>query len=138
MYFGKIKHNTYQENFFDVILFLHVLEHVPNPIEILEIIKKILKPGGIVIIGTPNFGSACAKRYGKNFRMLHDKTHISLFSDIKLCELLYDLGMNVEHVDYPYFDTKYFNKSEIMKIFNKKITSPAFYGNIMTIYASKK
>ena len=104
----------------------------------LIIIKKILKPGGIVLIGTPNFGSACSLRYGKKFRMLHDETHISLFSDIKLCELINDLGMTVHKVDYPYFNTKYFNKEEILKIFNKNIISPAFYGNIMTVYAIKK
>ena len=70
--------------------------------------------------------------------MLHDETHISLFSDIKLCELINDLGMSVHKVDYPYFNTKYFNKEEILKIFNKNIISPAFYGNIMTVYAIKK
>ena len=138
MYLGKLKSNTYDENYFDVILFLHVIEHVPNPIEILQIIRKILKPNGKVLIATPNFGSACSIRYKNNFRMLHDKTHISLFSDLKLFELLNDIGMTVENVDYPYFDTKYFNKEEILKIFKKNIISPAFYGNIMTVYATKK
>jgi CMP-N-acetylneuraminic acid synthetase/2-polyprenyl-3-methyl-5-hydroxy-6-metoxy-1,4-benzoquinol methylase len=138
MHLGELKGDTYKENFFDVIMFQHVLEHLSNPIEILDIIKKILKPGGIVLIGTPNFGSACSLRYGKKFRMLHDETHISLFSDIKLCELINDLGMSVHKVDYPYFNTKYFNKEEILKIFNKNIISPAFYGNIMTVYAIKK
>jgi len=138
IHLGVLKNNTYKENFFDVILFLHVLEHVNNPIEILILIQKILKPGGKVLIGTPNFGSACAIRYEKKFRMLHDKTHISLFSDIKLCELLNDIGMSVDCVDYPYFNTKYFNKEEILKIFDKNVMSPAFYGNIMTVYATKK
>jgi CMP-N-acetylneuraminic acid synthetase/2-polyprenyl-3-methyl-5-hydroxy-6-metoxy-1,4-benzoquinol methylase len=138
MHLGKLKQNTYNENFFDVIIFLHVIEHLTKPIETLEIIKKILKPGGIVLIGTPNFGSACSLRYGNKFRMLHDKTHISLFSDIKLCELVNDIGMKVHKIEYPYFETKYFNKQEILKIFKKNITSPAFYGNWMTIYAIKK
>ena len=138
MYLGELKDKTYPENYFDVIMFLHVLEHLTNPIETLEIIKKILKPGGVVLIGTPNFGSACSLRYGNKFRMLNDKTHISLFSDIKLCELINDLGMTLHNIDYPYFDTKYFNKEEILKIFNKKIMSPAFFGNIMTVYAIKK
>ena len=138
MHLGVLKNNIYKENFFDVILFLHVIEHVRNPLEILNIIKKILKPGGTVLIGTPNFGSACAIRYEKKFRMLHDKTHISLFSDIKLCEVLNDMGMSVDYVDYPYFNTKYFNKEEILKIFDENVVSPAFYGNIMTVYATKK
>jgi hypothetical protein len=70
--------------------------------------------------------------------MLHDKTHISLFSDQKLSELLTDLGFEIEKIDYPYFDTGYFNKKEIFKIFNSNTISPPFYGNIMTFYAFKK
>ena len=135
---GPLKKNTYKNNFFDVILLLHVLEHVEKPIELLEIIINILNPAGKLIIGTPNFDSACARRYEKNFRMLNDKTHISLFSDHKLVELLADIGYEVERVDFPYFETKYFNNEEILKIFNKNTMSPAFYGNIMTIYVSKK
>ena len=70
--------------------------------------------------------------------MLHDITHISLFSSQKLIELLIDLGFRIEKIDYPYFETKYFNKNEILKLFNTKQLSPAFYGNIMTVYLSKK
>ena len=138
MHLGALKKSTYKNNFFDVILLLHVLEHVKNPIELLETIINILNPAGKLIIGTPNFDSACARRYGKKFRMLNDKTHISLFSDHKLVELLSDIGYEVEKVDFPYFETKYFNTEEILKIFDKNTMSPAFYGSIMTIYVSKK
>ena len=135
---GKIEDFTEPDDSFDVITLLHVLEHVEKPIELLEIIINILNPAGKLIIGTPNFDSACARRYGKNFRMLNDKTHISLFSDHKLVELLADIGYEVERVDFPYFETKYFNKEEILKILNKNTMSPAFYGNVMTIYVYKK
>lgn len=138
IYLGKLKKRTFKKNFFDVILFLHVIEHVNNPIDLLEIIYDILKPNGKLILGTPNFDSACARRYGEKYRMLHDKTHISLFSDQKLSELLTDLGFEIEKIDYPYFDTGYFNKKEILKIFNSNTISPPFYGNIMTFYAFKK
>jgi len=138
MHLGKLKKGTFKKNFFDVILFLHVIEHVTNPIDLLEIIHDILKPNGKLILGTPNFDSACARRYGHKFRMLHDKTHVSLFSDQKLSELLIDLGFQIEKIDYPYFGTEYFNKKEILKIFNRNIISPPFYGNIMTFYAFKK
>ena len=42
MHLGELKEDTYKENFFDVIMFQHVLEHLPNPIEILDIKKKFL------------------------------------------------------------------------------------------------
>ena len=138
IHLGPLKKNIYKKSFFDAIMFLHVIEHAPNPIELLEIILEILKPGGKLVLSTPDFDSACARRFGKNFRMLHDITHISLFSSHKLIELLIDLGFRIEKIDYPYFKTKYFNKDEILKVFNVNQLSPAFYGNIMTVYLSKK
>lgn len=39
---------------FDNIVLGHVLEHVDNPVLILELIKKWLKPGGIVLSAVPN------------------------------------------------------------------------------------
>ncbi|PIQ69015.1 MAG: hypothetical protein COV91_00815 [Candidatus Taylorbacteria bacterium CG11_big_fil_rev_8_21_14_0_20_46_11] len=39
---------------FDVVNIALVLEHVPSPIDFLEGVKKILKPGGIVCITCPN------------------------------------------------------------------------------------
>lgn len=39
---------------FDVILSLHILEHVIDPISVLEKASKWLKPGGIMIISVPN------------------------------------------------------------------------------------
>ena len=36
MHLGELKNSTYKENFFDVIMFQHVLEHLKNPIEILD------------------------------------------------------------------------------------------------------
>ncbi len=39
---------------FDVVHMSHVLEHLPDPLESLSEIRRILKPGGIVAIEVPN------------------------------------------------------------------------------------
>ncbi len=39
---------------FDLILFSHVLEHLPDPIPTLKAIRSKLKPGGFAFIGAPN------------------------------------------------------------------------------------
>ena len=89
-------------------------------------------------MGTPDFDSGCARRFGNNFRLLHDKTHVSLFSDFSLKELLEDTGFVVDKIEYPFFDTKYFTKENLLKVFDTSTVSPAFYGNIMTLYVRKK
>ncbi len=39
---------------FDYVLFVEVIEHLRNPYEVIAEIKRVLKPGGAVIVSTPN------------------------------------------------------------------------------------
>jgi 2-polyprenyl-3-methyl-5-hydroxy-6-metoxy-1,4-benzoquinol methylase len=41
-------------NSYDVITLFHVLEHIPNPLEVLDLIFKLLKKGGTLIIEVPH------------------------------------------------------------------------------------
>ena len=65
---------------FDLIVVNQVIEHVKKPENLIKIVKKNLTKNGILIIGTPDFDSLMSRFYNNKFRMLHDKTHISLFS----------------------------------------------------------
>ncbi|MGH7329385.1 MAG: class I SAM-dependent methyltransferase, partial [Polyangiaceae bacterium] len=42
---------------FDVITLWQVLEHLKNPVEVLEQLKTLVKPGGRIVVSVPNFGS---------------------------------------------------------------------------------
>jgi len=130
--------DTYDEEFFDVVFSYHVIEHIADPISFIENIHHIMKTHGKLVLGTPNFDCAMARRFGDKFRLLHDKTHISLFSDFSLKDLLEDSGFQVDKIDYPFFETEYFTKENLNRIFDTSKVSPAFYGNFMTIYATKK
>ncbi len=47
-----------EDNSFDVIFFNHVLEHIPDDAAALREVARILKPGGLLILGVPNEGAA--------------------------------------------------------------------------------
>ena len=125
---------------FDVVSMIHVIEHLRNPINDLKKIKKNIKRKGYLIIETPDFDSAMARKYNKKFRLLHDKTHISLFSAESLMRLVRNLGFQIIKVEYPYFEGPFFNKKNILKLFkkNSREFSPPFYGSVVTIFAKKK
>jgi CMP-N-acetylneuraminic acid synthetase/2-polyprenyl-3-methyl-5-hydroxy-6-metoxy-1,4-benzoquinol methylase len=135
---NPLERHAYEEEFFDVVFSYHVIEHIEDPISFIENIHHIMKTHGKLILGTPNFDCAMARRFGEKFRLLHDKTHISLFSDFSLRDLLEDSGFHVDKIDYPFFETEYFNKENLNRIFDISKISPAFYGNFMTLYATKK
>jgi SAM-dependent methyltransferase len=47
-----------EDDSFDLIYFNHVLEHIPDDAGALREVRRILKPGGLVILGVPNEGAA--------------------------------------------------------------------------------
>ncbi len=139
--FGKVfigDITKYNEKNFDLVTALHVIEHINKPEAFILKLNETLKKNGILILETPDFDSAAARRYGKNFRLLCDKTHISLFSQDSLIRFVRDHGFEVIDINYPYFETPYFTKKNILKVFNKKTISPPFYGSVITLFLRKK
>lgn len=131
------KFNTSKK--FDVVLMIHVIEHLVDPEDVLKKVKKLIKKNGTLIIETPDFDCAAARRYKHNFRLLKDPTHISLFSQDSLSRMLRKYKFQIKHIHYPYFETEYFNKKNLLKILKKPNTiSPPFYGSVMTFYSSNK
>tara|TARA_B100000780_G_scaffold261631_1_gene214203 strand:- start:31291 stop:32061 length:771 start_codon:yes stop_codon:yes gene_type:complete len=139
--YGEI-HNglleTFDEKGFDVIVMNHVIEHIADPIPTLKKIKGMLNPNGIFIIGTPDFDSAAARRYGDEFRLLDDPTHVSLFSLDSMHRCLRDIGFHIDDVEFPYFDTPWFNEENLLKMLKSEGISPPFYGSNMTFLCSVK
>jgi SAM-dependent methyltransferase len=45
------------DNFFEVIFCNHVIEHIADDMAALATMHRILKPGGILVLGTPNEGA---------------------------------------------------------------------------------
>ena len=42
---------------FDVVFFNHVIEHIPDDMGALNTVKRILRAGGLLVLGTPNEGA---------------------------------------------------------------------------------
>lgn len=127
-----LKENKIKEKF-DYIIFSHVIEHLKNPIFVLNNLRSILKKNGTLLIETPNFDSAAFRLFGHKFRLLNDPTHISLFTNESMIRALNDTGYKIKLIDYPYFNTEYFNKKNLLKLLNhkKEKVSPPFYGSVM-------
>ena len=60
---GFLDEANYQSNFFDFIHVSHVIEHVPDINLFLSELRRILKPNGILSIGTPDMSSNLYKIY---------------------------------------------------------------------------
>ncbi len=135
---GVLEQNTFGAASFDVVVANHVIEHVDAPIPFVQTIFDILKPGGDFVCGTPNFASAAARVFGDRFRLLHDPTHVSLFTDDSLLRLLRDTGFVIQSVDYPFFETRFASSEAFSKMVQADgSVSPPFWGSFVTVIARK-
>lgn len=135
---GFLEPDTFPEASFDVVVANHVIEHVDEPVPFVETIFRNLKPGGDFICGTPNFASAAARVFKDRFRLLHDPTHVSLFSDDSLMRLMRDTGFRVQKVEYPFFETRFATRDAFDAMVRADAAvSPAFWGSFVTVFARK-
>jgi len=96
---GSIESLTGESSCFDVITLSHVLEHVHEPRRVIQSIHRLLKPGGIIYIDTPNIESKGAKFWGKNWRGLETPRHLVLFSLAGLVDLLKTSGFETVEIE---------------------------------------
>lgn len=86
----------YPESFFDEVIVWHVLEHLPDPRETLEEIRRVLRPGGRLVVALPSFGSAQARWAGPHWFHLDVPRHLFHFPLPALRRLLEDVGFLCE------------------------------------------
>ena len=137
IFHGLLEDAVYPSGHFDAVVFHHVIEHLDDPIPALREIRRVLRPGGRLVLGTPDFDSGCARLFKSRYRLLHDQTHVSLFTQESMYRLLRDQGFIIEHADFPFFATRHFTKENLLRLFDQEGVSPPFYGNFMTFYARK-
>jgi len=89
---------------FDLIMLSHVIEHIYDPKRFVHDLVGVLKPGGVLIVITPNNESLVARTIGKSWPMLKPLDHVSLIGARAYAHFdLQDLA-DVHHSssEYPY------------------------------------
>lgn len=84
----------FEDNYFSLIHFSHLIEHVPNPSDVLKEIYRILIPGGYIVLTTPNAEGMFAKKYGENWRAVMPQ-HLWLFSKSALSNYIKSIGFDI-------------------------------------------
>ena len=65
---------------FDVVTMDAVLEHVPDPVAVLQQIHRILRPGGIVVIKVPKLWGPSHRRHGREWNGFRVGYHLTMFT----------------------------------------------------------
>jgi 2-polyprenyl-3-methyl-5-hydroxy-6-metoxy-1,4-benzoquinol methylase len=92
---SPLNSDNYQPHFFDVITSFEVIEHINNPLEELRMFHKILRPGGIVYVTTPNFNSVSRDIVGPKWNIIEYPEHLSYYTSRTLIKLFDTAGFNL-------------------------------------------
>lgn len=80
---------------FDVITMSQSIEHLYDPNAVLRESLRILKPGGLLVMTTPNVMSIGAKEFGASWRGWEAPRHLHLFSVPSLQRLTQKAGFEI-------------------------------------------
>jgi len=80
---------------FDAITCSHVIEHVFDPVDMIRAMHGALRPGGVLLLATPNALSDLHLHFGKHWRGLEAPRHLVLFVEATLTRLLAAQGFMV-------------------------------------------
>jgi len=76
----------------DVVTMIEVIEHLPDPLAELDMIRRKIRRGGTIFMTTPNRKGLRARLEGGNWREASKKFHVVLFDLSSLQALLHSAG----------------------------------------------
>jgi 2-polyprenyl-3-methyl-5-hydroxy-6-metoxy-1,4-benzoquinol methylase len=77
---GTLPHPNILPDSFDAITMWHSLEHVHAPRGVLRAAREALRPGGLLVVGVPNFGSWAFRRFQHHWKGLDLPRHLTHFT----------------------------------------------------------
>lgn len=91
---GDLFSGAFETHCFDAVTMFDVVEHLAHPQEVLAEARRILKPGGWLIVGTGNWGALTARLGGRQWAYLAIPDHLSFFSPASLQRALRAAGFS--------------------------------------------
>jgi 2-polyprenyl-3-methyl-5-hydroxy-6-metoxy-1,4-benzoquinol methylase len=111
---GTLDEVHFPSESFDLISSYEVIEHIPNPVEFLTEISRVLKPGGVLILGTGNFDSWTRRlRHGRwdFFSLLEHGGHICFYSPKTFKKIAPMMGLQLVKANT--YSVRFFEKEEV-------------------------
>jgi SAM-dependent methyltransferase len=139
---GELHQIPFGDNFFDIVQYRGVFEHLEDPGRDLEVCHRIIKNNGWLILSTiPNIDGPCGRFYREKFKLIDPGPHIYYFSRRTLKRYCEKSGFVIRHIFYPYLGTPYENLgADILHFVTDLLRdheSPPFFRSVITVFAQK-
>jgi 2-polyprenyl-3-methyl-5-hydroxy-6-metoxy-1,4-benzoquinol methylase len=91
---GTLEAQRYPDGVFDAVTACHVLEHVREPGAFLRECHRVLRPGGALVVLTPNARSLGHRQFGRAWRGLEPPRHLQVLTAPALGQLAEQAGFH--------------------------------------------
>ena len=85
----------------DAVMMWDVLEHVDDPRAYITAVGRMLSPGGVLTISTPDKSSLWARVMGMKWQLIVPPEHLFYYSPVNLTRLLKECGFEIIEVGKP-------------------------------------
>jgi 2-polyprenyl-3-methyl-5-hydroxy-6-metoxy-1,4-benzoquinol methylase len=89
---GTAEDSGYPDGSVDVAIMFEVIEHLLDPRRSLEGVRRALRPGGRVVVSTPNFNALSRRALGAEWTVISPIEHLYYFTEATLERLLRRAG----------------------------------------------
>jgi 2-polyprenyl-3-methyl-5-hydroxy-6-metoxy-1,4-benzoquinol methylase len=91
---GFVEDQEFEPASFDAIVMWDVIEHIWDPEPVCRDLAKLIKPGGVFVLSTPDIGAITARLMRTRWAFMTPPEHLSFFSTSSLAFLLeHKLGL---------------------------------------------
>lgn len=104
-----------EKNYFDVITMFDLIEHVPDPLEMINKAIQLIKKGGLILIFTPNFDSYAVSKMKEDSNMVTPADHLMYFNRSSIEYLAEKLD-----VELLFFQTKGIDMGDLKSYYEAK------------------
>lgn len=94
VHLGTLREQQYNDDSFDAVVMCHVIEHVHDPLDLVRECQRVLKPGGRLVILTPNVDSWGHRQFQRAWLFLDPPRHLHLFNQATLRGLAAKASLN--------------------------------------------
>ncbi len=105
VHIGEIAELPLPDGHYDVITMWETIEHLQNPMAILEQVNRLLRPGGLLALSTPNFSSLVRLLIRYRWPSIGPGDHIIYFTPKTMTKMLRLNGFDPKRVATAELDT---------------------------------
>lgn len=94
------------DDYADVVTAVETIEHLENPRAFLRELRRITRPGGVIVVTTPNQLSALnllsllLRKQHVHFQDVHYPAHITALLEVDLLRMARETGLDDARIDY--------------------------------------